>query len=63
MGLLSSDEDGYKRIGGKTYELEQTSRSKSKLKKKGKELKNGWLTGVSSYRVKRKGSKYALYVR
>lgn len=63
VGLFTENENGYKRINGKTFELYQTSRSKSKLQKKGKELKSGWLSGVSSYRVKRKGTKWGLYVR
>lgn len=63
MGLFSTDESGYKKIGGKTYELRETSRRKSKLKEKGEDLKSSWLSSVSSYRIKRKGSKWGLYVR
>lgn len=63
MGIFTSDDAGYKRIGGKTYELRKTSMRKKKLKEKGEDLKDSWLSSVSSYRIKRKGSKWGLYVR
>lgn len=61
--FFEDNEDGYRKFNGKTYELHATSRSKSKLKEEGKELKSGWLSGIKSYRVARKGSKWGLYVR
>mgnify|MGYP006306245003 CR=1 FL=1 len=53
----------YIEVRGKTYERENWSKSKKEMKQRGKDLKSGFFGGVSSYRVRKSGKYWILYVR
>lgn len=66
MFNLASEYKTYRKFGGKSYKLEKVytgKGAKRKAKKKGKKMKSKVAFSIKSYRIKRKGNKYLLYVR
>lgn len=63
MGLFGTPpSDEYRKFNGKTYELDDWSKSKREIQKEAKNMKNG-LIGISSYRIVKDGKYYLLYTR
>jgi len=64
LGLsFTSNYKKYRKFGGKSFKLQDSYSSKRSAKKAGKRRKKKVAFSIDAYRVKKKGSKYLLYVR